>query len=62
MTAREFFQPTSVEKPEAKEARKMVMKEKIEEAVGILFITVSFFVTGWFYYTLYQSLQDYAAF
>jgi len=62
MTTHELFQSTSAEKPEAQGAREIVTKEKIEEAVGILFITVSFFVTGWFYYTLYQALHDSAAF
>ena len=62
MTTIEIFQPMSAEKPEAKEARRIITKEKIEEAVGIAFITMSFFVTGWFYYTLYQTLHDYAGF
>ena len=62
MTTIEFFQSTSAERHEAREARRIVTKDKIEEAVGIVFITVSFFVTGWFYYTLYQALHDYAAF
>jgi hypothetical protein len=62
MTTIEFFQPLSAEKPRAKAARKIITQEKFEEAMGIVFITVSFFVTGWFYYTLYQALHDYPTF
>jgi hypothetical protein len=62
MTAIEVFQSMSAEKHTAKEARRIITKDKIEEAVGIVFITLSFFVTGWFYYNLYQALHDYVAF
>jgi len=62
MTTVEVFQAMAVEKHAAKEARSTITKDKIEEAVGIAFITLSFFVTGWFYYILYQSLHDYVAF
>jgi hypothetical protein len=62
VTTSEIFQSLPAEKPRAKEARKIITQETLEEAMGIVFITVSFFVTGWFYYTLYQALHDYATF
>jgi hypothetical protein len=36
--------------------------EKREEIAGIIFILLAFFLTGWFYYTLYQALQNYKGF
>jgi len=32
--------------------------EKKEEISGIIFILLVFFLTGWFYSTLYQALQN----
>ncbi len=40
----------------------MFTNTKIEETVGVLFITVGLFLTGWFYYNLYQALHEYVAF
>jgi hypothetical protein len=37
-------------------ARRTFSKERIEEAVGVGFIIATFFLTGWFYYSLYQAL------
>lgn len=62
MTTTEFFQSMPVKRQKTKKARKALTKEKIEEAAGVFFITVSFFLTGWFYYELYQALHDFAAF
>ncbi|MBI3798926.1 MAG: hypothetical protein HY268_18420 [Deltaproteobacteria bacterium] len=62
MTTTEFFQSTPVKMQKTKEARKAFTKAKLEEAAGIFFITISFFLTGWFYYELYQALHDFAAF
>jgi hypothetical protein len=62
MTTTEFFQSMSAERPRAKAARRILTQEKLEEAMGIAFIAVSFFVTGWFYYILYQAMHDYPTF
>jgi hypothetical protein len=43
-------------------AGKTVTVEKREEVVGITFIFLSFFLVGWFYYSLYQVPQDYKVF
>jgi hypothetical protein len=40
----------------------MFTKKKIEEAAGVLFISVGLFLTGWFYYALYQATHDYVVF
>jgi hypothetical protein len=42
-----------------REASRIFSKERVEEIVGVVFIVASFFLTGWFYYTLYQALQSY---
>lgn len=62
MTTIEFLQSPSAERQAAKEAGKMFTNTKIEETVGVLFITVGLFLTGWFYYNLYQALHEYVAF
>jgi len=43
-------------------AKRVLSKEHIEEATGIIFIAASFLLTGWFYYNLYQALHDYGTF
>jgi hypothetical protein len=43
-------------------AKRILSKERIEEAAGMIFIATSFFLTGWFYYNLYQALHDYGTF
>lgn len=42
--------------------RRTLTKERVEEAAGIIFIAASFFLTGWFYYNLYQALHEYGIF
>jgi hypothetical protein len=36
--------------------------EKREEIVMITLLIISFFLVGWFYYSLYQALQNYKIF
>jgi len=43
-------------------AETTVTAEKREEVGGIIFILLTYLLTGWFYYTLYQTLQDYKLF
>jgi hypothetical protein len=42
--------------------QKRFPQEKREEMAGITFILASFFLTGWFYYALYQAVQSYGTF
>jgi len=50
------------EEQTGKEVSGIFSKERIEEVVGVVFIVASFFLTGWFYYNLYQGLRDSGAF
>jgi hypothetical protein len=49
--------PPSTAEPERAWVKGVLTKERIEEAVGVVFITTTLFLTGWFYYLLYRALQ-----
>jgi len=57
-----LFGNKEAEGQKGREAGRIFSKERIEEVVGVVFIAASFFLTGWFYYNLYQALQSYQVF
>ena len=60
MTTLECPHPT--ESAEPFPARRFFSKEKVEEVMGIVFLTASFLLTGWFYYSLYLALHGHEIF
>jgi hypothetical protein len=42
--------------------KRTLTEERKEEIVGVIFLTAAFFLSGWFYYLLYQAMRSYEVF
>jgi hypothetical protein len=56
-SAQEIFHHPSAWGKEEGVKKRTLTRERIEEVVGVIFVVAVFFLSGWFYYSLYQALQ-----